>query len=279
MPELKKVVIRATLRILRPFVRLLLRYEVSHSEFVELAKRAYVDVAYRHFSIPNRKKTYSRVAVITGLSRKEVVRLTQLGEEEDPKTKGPLNRAIRVTSGWLTDPDFLREGSNEPRDLPLRGEAFSFEDLVARYSGDITARAVLDELVRVRAVEKIDNQTVRLTAHGYIPQKDDSEFLEIMSSSVEDLFETCLHNLTHEKNQARFQRRVTYHDLPESAIEEFKQFSHDKSVALIMEFDRWLAEKKQSKEAKPGEKTGRVGTGIYYYQRIDDTEESNNDRG
>ena len=267
------------MRILRPFVRVLLRYEVSHSEFVEMAKKSYVEVANKYFAIPGRKKTYSRVAVITGLSRKEVVRLTQLDEDQAPTTKGPLNRAMRVINGWLTDEDFLVPDTKEPRDLPLRGEKNDFEELVARYSGDITARAILDELVRVHAVEKLDDQTVRLTAHGYIPQTDDVEILNILSSSVEDLFDTCVHNLTHDEYEARFQRRVTYHDLPVSAIEEFKKFSHDKSVELLMEFDRWLAAKKKSAEYKPGEKTGRVGTGIYYYQNIDDTEESKNERG
>jgi len=279
MDDLKRAVVRATMRILRPLVRVLLRYEVSHSEFVELAKRSYVEVANKYFSIPGRKKTYSRVAVITGLSRKEVVRLTQLDEDQVPTTKGPLNRAMRVINGWLTDADFLSQDSQEPRDLPLRGEKNDFEELVARYSGDITARAILDELIRVSAVEKLDNQTVRLTAHGYIPQTDDVELLNILSSSVEDLFDTCVHNLTHDKHEARFQRRVTYHELPISAIEEFQQFSHDKSVELLMEFDRWLAAKKKSVVSNPGEKIGRVGTGIYYYQKIDDTEESNNERG
>jgi len=279
MTDVKQSVVKATLRILRPLVQILLRYEVSHSEFVELAKRAYVDVANKYFSIPNRKKTYSRVSVITGLSRKEVVRLMQLDEDEVPSTKGPLNRATRVISGWLTDPDFLERDTNEPRDLPLRGGTKSFDDLVARYSGDITARAILDELIRVRAVEKIDNVTVRLTAHGYIPRNDDSEILDILSSSVEDLFNTCVHNLTNEKENARFQRRVTYHHLPESVIEEFKQFSHDKSVELLMVLDRWLADKKRTVAIKPGENTGRVGTGIYYYQNIDERKESNNERG
>ncbi|MFV2058757.1 MAG: DUF6502 family protein, partial [Thiohalomonadales bacterium] len=69
MEEFKKILSCAVIRMLNPMVKLLLRFEVSHSEFSELTKRAYVNIAFKHFSLPNRIKTSSRVAVITGLSR------------------------------------------------------------------------------------------------------------------------------------------------------------------------------------------------------------------
>ena len=102
MNDIKHIIAKAALKVLEPLVRILLRYEVSHSEFSELAKRSYVDVAYKYYSIPNRKQTYSRVAVITGLSRKEVVRLSDEENQGIPETKGPVNRANRVIGGWLS---------------------------------------------------------------------------------------------------------------------------------------------------------------------------------
>lgn len=249
---------------LQPMAHMLLRYEVSHSEFVELAKRAYVDAAYKFFSIPNRKQTYSRVAVLTGLSRKEVVRLTQTGEEEPPPKKGPLNRAKRVISGWMRDPDFL-DSNNEPKVLPLRGEGATFEELVARYSGDITNRAILDELLRVGAVSKTDNESVKLSHHGFIPGKSEAAKINVLSTHARDLMATAIHNLMHDESEARFQRQVTYNDMPESVIKEFQQYSHDKSLELLREFDRWLAEKKRTVEPQPEEETGRVGVGIYFF--------------
>ena len=133
MNPIKKALAKAVIKILTPLIRLLLKYEISHKEFTELAKHAYVNVAFQDFSLPNRKNTYSRVAVLTGLSRKEVVRLATSGEEQTLPQKGPLNRATRVIGGWLRDPDFLDEDGN-PKSLPLRGKHGSFADLVARYS-------------------------------------------------------------------------------------------------------------------------------------------------
>ena len=270
MENIKIVLARAVVKILNPLVRMLLRYEISHSEFSELAKRSYVDVAYKYFSIPNRKQTYSRVAVITGLSRKEVVRLTKLEEDQPPVTKGPLNRAARVISGWLRDPDFIDE-NNEPKQLPLKGEKNSFESLVERYSGDITARAILDELMRVGAVVKTENQTVELSHHGYVPEGSEPEKIEVLSTSVSDLLSTAVHNLSCDKKDARFQRHVAYADIPEHVIEEFKQYSHDKNLALLLDYNKWLADKKKKVKPRSGEATGRVGVGVYFFES-DETE-------
>lgn len=263
MDDIKITLARAIVKMLNPVVRLLLKHEVSHSEFSELAKRSYVQVAYKNFSIPGRKKTYSRAAVLTGLSRKEVVRLAKLDEDQPPVTKGPLNRAARVIGGWLRDPDFADQNHN-PVELPLRGEGASFEELVARYSGDITPRAILDELVRVGAVTKNENNTVTLKHHAYIPEGSDPEKVDVLSVCATDLLNTAVHNLSIEnKDDARFQRQVAYVDLPESVMEEFKVYSHDKMLKLLMETNEWLANKKKKTKPGPGEPTGRAGLGMY----------------
>ena len=45
----------------------------------------------------------------------------------------------------------------QPANLPFEGEKGSFSELVRRYSGDVPARAVLDELRRVEVeIESVD---------------------------------------------------------------------------------------------------------------------------
>lgn len=244
-----------------PLTRILLRYDISHSEFSELAKRSYIAAVYRYFSIANRKQTYSRASVLTGLNRKEVVRLANLSDEEISPPRGPVNRAAQVIGGWLSDADFLEQG--RPRILPLKG-AGSFESLVARYSGDLTARAILDELVRVGAVRKVDKKTVKLSSHGYIPTASDPEKIEIFTTHVADLLNTISHNLTCDIGDARFQRQVTYKDVPQSVIDEFQKYSQEKSLALLLDFNQWLADRTQNMNSVHDGPTGRVGVGIYF---------------
>ena len=74
----QKPLVAAVLRLLRPLARILLRNGVSFSTFSDLAKWTYVDVAAREFGIEGRKQSTSRVSVITGLSRREVMRVRNL---------------------------------------------------------------------------------------------------------------------------------------------------------------------------------------------------------
>jgi hypothetical protein len=82
----------------------------------------------------------------------------------------PRMPSERVVRGWLTDRRFLtRHG--RPRALALSGKALSFERLVKEHGGDISPRAVLEELVRSRAVRRagarLELQAVKLPSRGY----------------------------------------------------------------------------------------------------------------
>ena len=59
--------------------------------------------------------------------------------------------------------------------LPLHGDTASFSALVARYSGDITLGAILDELIRIGVVSRDSRDRVHLESLGYIPQEDELE--------------------------------------------------------------------------------------------------------
>jgi len=265
MEKLKKSIIRAVVKMLTPFARILLRHEISHSEFVELSKRAYVIAARKYYSIPNRKNTFARIAVITGLNLKEVRRLSHIEEDALPEIKGPLNRANQVISGWLSDTDFIDEKKN-PKTLPLRNAVDSFEELVMRYSGNITAGAVLDELLRVGAVLRTENGSVKLVKQGFIPHKSETESIKILAKHTSDLLNTGIHNITHDEIDSHFQRQVTYADLPESVIEEFRIYSNEKSLELLKDYDKWLSEKKSAVDPSNDEEKGRIGVGIYYFK-------------
>ena len=266
MDAIKQALLKATLKILKPLVQILMRYEISHAEFSEVAKRAYVDVAYDRFSIPSRKTTYSRVAVLTGLSRKDVVRIAEFKEQDLPKLeKTSPNRVARVVGGWLRDADFCDQ-NDKPKIIPLKGRTGSFEHLVGRYGGDITYGAILEELQRVGAVKLKADQTVELVHHTYIPDNSQLEKIDIFSTGTSDLITTGIHNIVSDKDNARFQRQVIYYTIPESLAEEFIKYSNEKSNDLLLDYNRWLGRRKKRTDPKPGEATKRLGVGIYYFE-------------
>jgi hypothetical protein len=266
----------ATHRLLKPLARILIRYGIPFAEFGDVAKRAYVEVADKDFRLPKRKQTIARMAMLTGIQRKEVARL--IAEDSDVTDPVDLSysRGVRVISGWHRDSEFL-DKSGEPSALPFDGSEGSFSALVKRYSGDLPARAVLDELQRVGSVQRDSTGLIHLTTQsGYIPSADKNAQFNIMGQSVTDLLNTLNHNLDAEGTETRMQLTTAYNNLSESAVQRFKILSRTQSLALLKQFDDWLAEHDRDantelQDAEEGRY--RAGIGIYYIEeQLEDNE-------
>jgi len=261
---MKSAILVAAAKMLRPLVRVLLKYQVSYGEFASLLRRVYVEVAHQDFAIPNRKSTYSKVAVMTGIDRKMVQEILNNKKDTMEVVDKPINKGLSVVKTWTTVARYL-DTNKRPRDLPLRGSK-SFESLVDEACADLTPRAILDELVRVGVVERTDNNTVRLINETYIPSQDEEQLVRILFTCAKDLLVTGEHNLNNRGDLAWFQREVPYSNIPESVVDEFREYSNKKSQALISDVNRWLKRKKQSVKKGTDEASRRVGLGIYYIE-------------
>lgn len=253
----------ALARLLRPLFRLLLKYGISYGAFEELARRSFVEVAMQHAGFDGKKPSASRIAVLSGLTRKEVQRLSA------PDGRGPMpdqhNRAARVLTGWVRDPDF-HDAQGQPSVLDAEGTP-SFALLVKRHSGDVPARAVLDELVRVGAVQSLPDGRIELLQRAYVPSRSDVEKLRILGADVADLIDTIEHNVQHGADDPRFQRKVMYRSMPASAVAPFRKLAARQSQALLERLDRWLAEHDlDNPPDQPGLPRARIGVGIYYFE-------------
>ncbi len=240
----RPILTAAVWKLLRPLVRILLRSGMPYGVFADLAKRAYVDVASEEFRIPERRQTVSRVAVITGLSRKEVARVRDLASAEASVAAERCNRAARVIGGWLRDARFL-DGSGEPLPLAMEGEGATFSLLVKEFSGDVPAGAVLDELLHVGAVARLADGCIKLL----------------------HLLATIDHNVHTTDAQPRFQRKVAYDNLPAEALATLRRLSADEAQRLLERIDRWMAE--NDRDTNPnvqGTGRNRAGVGIYYFE-------------
>lgn len=268
MTDARQTLFNAALRILRPLVRVLLRNGVTYGDFTDLAKWVFADVAREDFTIPGRKQTVSRISVITGLTRKEVSRLVEMARPDESVQHRQYHRAARVISGWKRDARFT-DAAGHPRVLAAEGsDGQSFADLTRRYSGDMPARAVLDELERVGAVRRREDGAVELLADAYVPHGDETQNLYIMGRDTALLLETIDHNLMSEKDQRLFQRQVLYDNLPLEALPALRKLSAQKAQALLEQLDERLAA--TDRDTNPeSEGSGRMiaGLGIYYFEK------------
>ncbi|MDH5233161.1 MAG: DUF6502 family protein [Gammaproteobacteria bacterium] len=264
----------AVKRLLRPLVKLLLRNGVSYGVFADLVKTTYVDVAFNDFSIPGKKQTDSRVATITGLTRKEVYRIKNLPADKDAFDVDKYNRAARVVYGWVHDPEFSNNGN-------LRALAFdngdsNFSTLVKAYSGDVPPRAILDELLRVGVVDKTENGEIFLKERAYIPKAAETEKLHILGVDVSGLISTIDRNIYSADEKPFFQRKVYYDNLSEEAVAEIRDYIANNSQELLEKFDQKMSP--YDRDINPnvaGEGRKAAGVSIFYFE--EDFEESEND--
>ncbi len=270
---LQEALLAAAARLLKPLVRILVRYGIPYRVFADVAKRAYVEVARGEFTIDGRKQTLSRVAVLTGLSRKEVRRVLSLPQADDSAAVARYNRAARVISGWARDPAF-RDRAGRPAALPFedpQGQR-DFHALVRRYSGDMPARAVLDELERVGAVERTRDGRIRLAARAYVPQQAETDKLTILGTDAADLIACIDHNLQASPDRAFFQRKVAYDNLPAEALEEIRRLASERSQRVLEDLDALMsASDRDTNPNVQGSGRKRVVLGIYYLEH--DTED------
>lgn len=268
MPQSKHTAVlsTATLQLLRPLVRILLRNNVSHRTFADVAKQVYVEVAKTEFGISGKKQTVSRIAILTGLTRKEAQRLLMPPPDSRSIPDKEYHRGSRVITGWLRNPKY-GDGKGHPRPIPLEGRGASFTALVKAYSGDIPVRAVLDELLRVGAVKQLKDGRICLVSRGYIPQKDSAEKLQVLGTDTADLISTIDHNIYLKPTQPRFQRKVMYDNVPIDAAKEFRTLAAAEGQELLEKLDRWLAHRDRDvNPASKGAGRVRVGLGIYHFE-------------
>jgi hypothetical protein len=264
-------------KLLRPLIRMLLRHGVTYAELSEVIKTVYVSIAAHEFRVPGKKMSKARIAIVTGLTRKEVQRISEANNRENGGLKTNLSRIGRVLSGWHTDPDFtgpygmpleIRYDSETPADA-------TFARLVQRYSGDMTPRAMLDELLRVGAVVETDRNWFKVVRREYVPHTLDPDFLERVGTGVHNFVHTVEVNMQKTgADKGRFERTV----IPDSGLRvqdlpQFEEYIRNKCQALLEDIDNWL-----TKLERPSKKDNVVQTGVGIYHFVveeDDYDDKN----
>ncbi len=249
-------------QLFEPIARVLLRNGVSWKELANTAKAAYVKSATQHFGIDGRPTNISRVALMTGLTRKEVSRLRKL-PEDDHTALTHMNRASRVLSGWHQDEAFSDEQGN-PLPLSPEGDS-SFATLCSQYAPDVPATALLKELINAGTIKETSDSLLIAKARYYMPEQMDPVQLLRFGSVMEDMGNTIAHNLHRDDSQlARFERRASNTAIPIEAVPDFRDFVEKEAQAFLEHIDDWLSAHEQPEADHTT--LVRLGLGAYWIE-------------
>jgi hypothetical protein len=158
---------------------------VTAKEFNAVLAEVFVEAAQAKARLKNGKVNQSRVAIITGYTRTEIRKI--LTKQRSTEVIEQAFGASKVLDGWSRDPEFsTRTGERKP--LPVSGEYGSFLRLARRYSGDIPAKATLDELRRIKAVH-VKNGTVSALKASIATGRQRTANLQRISGQMAAIFQ------------------------------------------------------------------------------------------
>jgi hypothetical protein len=261
--DIKGASLRAFRLVLRPVVRILLRGGVTWKEASEACKAAFVEVATEDFGLHGRPTSISRVAIITGLGRREASRVRSLLESEHPLELGRMNAATRVLTGWHLDAEFLGP-SGAPRELPFQGETGSFTALARRYGGDIAVITMLHELHRVGAIEEQADGSLKVLKRYYMPVVMDAAATLQAGSMLNDLGNAAHYNLARPPEApSRFLGRATNPRIRVTDVPGFRQFLETEGQEFLERADAWLEKHEVPAGSTRTQRLVRLGVGLF----------------
>lgn len=251
---------RAVRALLEPVVRILLRSGIPFAQFSALAKQAYVAVATRDFGLRGRPTNISRVALLTGLTRRDVRKQRQLIDEQQPEAGGRVSNIARVLYYWHSDQAYVGEDGT-PKPLPAEGAEPSFESLYRNYGGgDVPATAALKELLNSGTVVRDEGGLLVARRRYFMPAESDPVAIERAGEVLSDIGETVTYNLFRDAGElSRFEGRATSRYIPEEALDAYRELIEVEGQRFLELVDEWLSD---HEDDSSGERH-RVGIGIY----------------
>jgi hypothetical protein len=275
MSVLKEQIFKACRHFMRPIVRFLLRNGVTWDEFSELSKDIYVDVARDDYGIQGRPTNNSRVAMMTGLSRREVARIRdRLIDDADNQIGRRGNRISEILTAWHMDAEFT-DDAGQPKDLPSTGPTGSLSALLKRYAGDLPHGALVKEMQQRDLIAESESGLCRVLKRDYVYTTLDPEIVNQMSVSLHDHAATLDHNLNSaRKTPPRFEGIADNARISARSAKAFTTFVETHGLDFLNEIDGWLLQHEVDDNKSTDTREVRLGVGVYLIQ--EDTSQRQN---
>jgi len=270
--NVKEYLLQALRLMLKPLVKLFISQGVTHAEFSETAKEVYVEIALRHFETTG-KLNKSRVAILTGLTRKEVKNVIDRALQSGPLEK-MYSRPERVLAGWYGDPSYTGP-YGIPLELPYESSAKdepSFVGLVKTYSGDMASRQMLNELLRSGSVVEVDER-YKAVSRLYEPSALSPELIVRLGEIGHRFFSTAAMNIEKKGQGTGYFDRLVYADegCTDNVIELFDDYIKVRGQEFLEELDVWFSTHEKANRAN----NERKGTGLYMVHYVETDEAKN----
>ena len=249
-------------RLLLPLAELCLARGLRFAAVEEMLKHAFVEAA-RHASPAGAgARDISRVSAATGLTRREVTRISLDGEARAAVRASP---ATQIFTRWMGSRR-LHDKDGRPRPLKRQGRSPSFEALAQSVTRDVHPRTLLEELVRL-GLATLDPATdmVHLVQDSFVPRQDQVRLFEFLGSNVGDHLAASVENVLAADAPPHVEQAIFADELSPASAAAVRALvaSHWKDLlaALVPKIQALV----DADEASSAPADQRVRVGLYSY--------------
>lgn len=266
-------VLDAVEAVFEPLARLLVAHGVGSPEAESLLRAVCVHEAANKETGHRKRPNVSRVALVTGVDRAEVARILKGPPRVDPEldTRRHVNR---VLGGWYGDREFV-DGKG-PMLLPIKAREHTratFWSLVRRYAPGVYPGLILRELLRVRAVAKLDDGRVQVRMRWYRVGECSDKSLREMGSRLRDLMRTMVNNET-EIHPPHVCRAVETIDIDPRFLPLIRKMFVDRSDAMLSGIQEALKSSRWTPTRQAGSRV-RIGLTVFSHEEVLEGDTSN----
>ena len=265
----------AVAKVLRPLARLAIDHGLQLPAVIDLLKKALVEEAMQTYALEGKEgkkgSSDTRISLLTGVHRKDVRRLRTEAEQEQSIPLPMLPLAAVVVARWISDPRFLNTDQTArplARTPKHRQEGLpDFTMLVAEVSKDVGARAVLDELIRLGAVDVGDDGLVRLKSHGFVPKDGLRESFHFLADNVSEHLSAAVHNMNPYRQSndmpPKLEQCIFSHNLSREQVDELHNLARNLWSKSLQPFLQAATVAEQRSQSSP-EPLYQIRFGVYF---------------
>ena len=251
-------------------MRILLRYGIGYREFAEVVKTAFVDVASSDFGLRGRPTNISRVAVMTGLTRKEVKRLRDKLRSGDTIIAVKTTPLADVLHHWHAQPEYT-DADGSPARLPFNGDKSSFTSLVRAYGGDVPAGAMRTEMKRVGVVREIEDGYLEILDRTFKPESDHEGLIAVLVHGAYALLSNIAHNTDPNRNEGTWANRFAYtQSVHKDQAGQLRRITRDRIGEFAESIDDIFMAYETLHDNDEGDVEDAVAIGVFYFEERDE---------
>jgi hypothetical protein len=257
---------RALLQLLEPLAGFVIDAGLSTNELHTMFRHAAVrSVASRQLEVAHRVNI-SGIAATTGIPRAEISRILKLKTRRYEQTADRQEKSTnRILTAWHQEPKFTN-ANGQPADLKLYGRGATFESLVRSYGRGIPTRAVLDELIRTRAVEVLSSQRIRAKASMAVNRGISADVIRAFGNRATELLSTMLLNM-RQPDSPQFIASIFGSPVAPNALPLFRKELSNKSAEFLADIQENLVHAPIGRSSKrDGRSPNRVSVTVFYYE-------------